>query len=176
MKCPSCGSALAQMSAGDIELDVCKNGCGGVWFDKDELLKFDEPHEFDTHPVLELAKLKEKVRVDHGKRKHCPNCADEPLVRQFFDVKNEVEIDQCWSCAGIWLDVGEINTVRAQYKTTADRAKDVNAYVDDVLKNTKASMNAETQQWVAEHGAKATLEEMWPIEKQLYYIFSRLLR
>jgi len=29
----------------EIELDFCKGGCGGIWFDRHEFLKFDKPHE-----------------------------------------------------------------------------------------------------------------------------------
>ena len=45
MECPACGKQLQQMTAGDVTVDVCKGGCGGMWFDNYELKKFDEPHE-----------------------------------------------------------------------------------------------------------------------------------
>ena len=42
MKCPACGNELSQMVAGEITVDVCKGGCGGIWFDHFELQKVDE--------------------------------------------------------------------------------------------------------------------------------------
>ena len=67
MQCPSCNSALEKFKDGDLELDACKNGCGGIWFNRDELLKIDEQHEFSTNPVLKLAASKVATRVDHKK-------------------------------------------------------------------------------------------------------------
>ncbi len=38
MKCPACGNTLTQMNADTITVDVCKEGCAGIWFDNYELL------------------------------------------------------------------------------------------------------------------------------------------
>jgi len=43
MNCPACGNILEQMTVGDVTVDVCQRGCGGIWFDNFELEKFDEP-------------------------------------------------------------------------------------------------------------------------------------
>ncbi|RKZ31105.1 hypothetical protein DRQ33_07330, partial [bacterium] len=45
MKCPACGKELTRMKTGEIIVDVCKGGCGGIWFDKWELDRVDEKHE-----------------------------------------------------------------------------------------------------------------------------------
>lgn len=144
MKCPACSAELEEIKLGDFALDVCRTGCGGVWFDRDELFKFDEQREFPTSEILKLAQEKAGIKVDHNKIKNCPVCSNEPLVRQFLDIKNEVEMDQCWSCGGVWLDVGEINTLRSQYKTEQDRAKAVNDYVEGKLAETKAQLQENT--------------------------------
>ena len=154
MECPACGKALSKMMAGDIELDACKEGCGGVWFDRGELEKFDEPHEFPAHPILELAKRTESIRVDPKKIKRCPCCPDENLVKQFLDIKNEVQIDVCWNCGGVWLDPGEINTVRGQYATYAERSIAVNGYIEEQLRHTEEEMDQETEQAVARYDAE----------------------
>lgn len=154
MECPACGKTLSQLALGDITVDACKEGCGGVWFDHNEIVKFDEPHEFQTSEILTLAKEKQAVRIDHAKRKPCPKCAGETLVRQFFDVKNEVEIDQCWNCAGIWLDTGEINAIRAQYKSYEDRERAVNAYVDTQLKQAADELAVDTDEQLQRYNAE----------------------
>jgi len=33
MECPACNRQLKEMEIGDIVVDVCENGCGGIWFD-----------------------------------------------------------------------------------------------------------------------------------------------
>lgn len=170
MECPACGKTLVPVAAGDIEVDVCRDGCGGVWFDRDEILKFDEPHEFATSEVLKSAEEHAGVKIDPAMRKHCPRCAGEPLVRQFFDIKNEVQIDQCWNCAGIWLDPGEINTIRNQYQTFEERAQAVNAYADRVLHSAEEKIAEHTAQDVAAYN-----EETKNLLRGFLFGFKKLL-
>lgn len=170
MKCPACNANMKPFKDGDFELDACSDGCGGVWFDNKELLKFDEKHEFSSSPILELAKAKEAVKVDHNRVKSCPRCPGENLVRQFLDVKNEVEMDQCWHCGGVWLDLGEINAVRAQYETFEDRQKAVNDYVSSMIVDTKETLKSKTAEQIAAY--EAELATPW---KRATFALKRLL-
>ncbi len=145
MECPSCSHKLTRLTAGDIELDICKGGCGGVWFDRNELLKFDEQHEFDVTRVLGIER-DPNAQVTFDERKLCPCCSNEPLVRQYLDHKNKIEMDQCWNCAGIWLDVGELDTLRSQYSTFEERSKAANLMIDDVMKQHQEAMNQRTKE------------------------------
>ena len=45
MKCPACSNRLQEMTVAGVTVDICKDGCGGIWFDNFEMKKFDEPHE-----------------------------------------------------------------------------------------------------------------------------------
>ena len=45
VKCPACGNNLTEKKFGEVTVDVCEGGCGGVWFDWFEFKKVDEPHE-----------------------------------------------------------------------------------------------------------------------------------
>lgn len=141
MKCPACSTSLEKVTAGDITVDTCSRGCGGIWFDESELQKFDEEHEF--LPDKLLGPGAPKKTLDHQAIRKCPRCADEVLVRQFFDVKNQVEINQCWSCCGIWLDHGELETIRAQYETAEDRKAAVEAYAAEYVRESAKVMEKE---------------------------------
>ncbi len=37
MKCPACENSLQPTTIDDVTVDVCKNGCGGIWLDAGEL-------------------------------------------------------------------------------------------------------------------------------------------
>ena len=63
-----------------------------------------------------------------------PSCEQEPLVKQFIDHHNKIEMDQCWSCYGVWSDIGEIDVLRSQYATIQERSKAANSYIDEVVK------------------------------------------
>jgi Zn-finger nucleic acid-binding protein len=44
MRCPACGNVLNPITVGGITVDVCKEGCARIWFDRYELMKVDESH------------------------------------------------------------------------------------------------------------------------------------
>ena len=106
MKCPACSNELQEMTVADVTVDVCKGGCGGIWFDNLELKKFDAPHESAGQALLNVER-DETVQVDRTKRLKCPKCDDIVMMRHFFSVKKDVEVDECPGCGGFWLDAGE---------------------------------------------------------------------
>ncbi len=154
IKCPACNLELNKLSVNNYTVDACSNGCGGVWFDKDEIWSLDEKSEYPEHEILKLAKDKESMKVDHGKVKNCPHCREQILARQFFDTKNEVEIDLCWSCGGLWLDPGEINKIRLQYETHSQRAAAADQYINDIISETNTKLNAEAKTKLEEYNKR----------------------
>lgn len=144
MKCPACDGDLVKIEVGDIAVDACKGGCGGLWFDRFELDKVDEPHEEAGIGLLDLER-DPSIEVDHETRRVCPKCDDLTLMRHFFDVKRRVEVDECPGCAGIWLDTGELAAVRTQYASEEERRAAVDKEFDDLLGDTFAEMKAESR-------------------------------
>jgi uncharacterized protein len=110
MTCPACGNSLTNMVAGNVAVDVCRHGCGGVWFDNFELKRIDGDgaaalNFVGRNPDLHL--------VDSGKRT-CPRCEDQPMFRRYFSRKKSVQIDECPNCGGVWLDAGEFGTIHEE--------------------------------------------------------------
>ena len=114
MECPACKSRLTHIEIDKIQIEICKGGCGGVWFDTYEFRKFDEPHEAAGSALLDIP-VDPSIRVDHSERRKCPKCEGVTLMRHFHSIKKEVEIDTCAKCAGVWLDSGELNTIRGHF-------------------------------------------------------------
>lgn len=111
MRCPACNNTLTAIQAESTEVDVCKDHCGGIWFDAGEFEHYDEASESATAAILKVVK-NSNVAIDRSRPRNCPRCANMILKKRFFDSTHEIEIDQCESCAGIWLDPGELLTVR----------------------------------------------------------------
>lgn len=149
MKCPACKTELVSENVGAVQIDVCENGCGGIWFDKNEMESFDAGSEFFPEKLLFRGKQRSDLSIEHVKP--CPRCQGEVLIRQFFDPENQVQIEQCWNCSGIWLDAGELAQIRGQAKSDAERAAVVNRYVDSVVAGTKATMDAHTKEDIARY-------------------------
>jgi uncharacterized protein len=113
MKCPACFQELTEFQVGDLTVDVCHGGCGGIWFDAFELQKVDEEGETAGEPLLHIQR-DERLIVDQSLKRECPRCAGVKLHRHFFSAKRRVEVDQCPNCAGYWLDAGELAMIRAE--------------------------------------------------------------
>jgi len=149
MKCPACGRDLAPKVIGDVTVDVCEGGCGGIWFDQHELQHFDSANEeaglsllnVDTDPA---------VVVDRGERRNCPKCTDHQIMmRHFYSTKHEVEVDECPACGGYWLDAGELRSIHAQFETDADREEATKVYFEGVFGDELRSMQEEGEKTAA---------------------------
>ena len=132
MKCPACGNELQEIAAGDVKVDACKGGCGGIWFDQFELQKLDDAQEAAGAALLDIERAAQ-VAVDPAARRSCPKCDDVVMMRHFFGVKRDVEVDECPGCAGFWLDGGELGAVRAQFDSEDQRNKATDAYLEGIV-------------------------------------------
>jgi uncharacterized protein len=120
VNCPACGHSLSVHEVGGIVVDVCEGGCGGIWFDARELQRVDEAAESVDEGLLDVPR-DPAVAVDHGARRACPHCPDIVMMRHYFSVRREIEVDSCPSCGGYFLDHGELAAIRDQFTTEEDR-------------------------------------------------------
>ena len=123
--CPACGKEMHKvfMPSAGINLDVCVDGCGGIYFDNREFKKFDENKE-DITPLIEVLEGKKYTPVGESSVRECPVCGTN-MVKNYASVKHEVEVDECYGCGGKFLDYKELETIRGQYETEEQRAEAV---------------------------------------------------
>ena len=132
MKCPACGNQLTEMDVEGVKVDACDGGCAGIWFDNFEIDKFDEPHE-PAGALLEGIARNESVTVNESQKRNCPKCDGIVMMRHCFSIKQEVEVDECAGCAGIWLDHGELEKIRSLFETTEAREEAAQAQFTQML-------------------------------------------
>jgi Zn-finger nucleic acid-binding protein len=120
------------MTIADVTVDVCKGGCAGIWFDNQEIKKFDEPHESAGQPLLDVEK-DPNLTIDHTKRMICPRCEDIVMMRHFFSIKKKVLLDECPGCGGFWLDAGELRQIRSLFKTEEHRHNAASDYFQELF-------------------------------------------
>lgn len=114
MKCPCCSNELSPLAVGSsLTVDVCRTGCAGIWFDEKELASVDEVHELKRPESLRTLK-NAAVAIDRERARACPKCTNEILHRVYYDPGNCVEVDRCLKCAGVWLDIGELEVIQDQ--------------------------------------------------------------
>lgn len=132
MKCPVCGKELTQVVAGEITVDACEEGCGGIWFDRFELQKVDAPEEPAGEILLEIQK-KQGINVDTTKKKRCPKCQNIIMMQHFYSVRRQVLVDECPKCGGFWLDAGELAKIRNQFSSEMEKEIVTEQYISDIF-------------------------------------------
>ncbi len=127
MKCPACSSQLSRVSTAGIELDICSEACGGVWFDAGELEKLECADDNTPRNILRPLR-NQNVAVDRMKKRSCPKCEGVMMNKVVSDAYYDVEIDACSQCSGIWLDMGEWEELRKHHTDVASRQKIIDKY------------------------------------------------
>ena len=134
LSCPVCSGKLDPVLVKshygtDVPIDVC-NECGGVWFDKMELLaaKPDEvqatvaragkssPTRFTT-----LVPVTESDKIQHAADRIliCPRCARSLGEDTSFGVSLQL----CPGCGGIWIGRQALLTFKARQKERIERQR-----------------------------------------------------
>lgn len=139
MKCPVCSKQLVEYNAGAFNVDICRDGCSGIWFDKAEMEKCDESSEPFPPELLRINKSPNVV-IDRSKIRSCPKCV-QAMSRLVLDPEKRFEIDYCGTCGGHWLDNGELERMRKVSKEGADSSAQMNSYtkrINEQLKDVDA--------------------------------------
>lgn len=105
LQCPRDKSLMKAHEVGEAVLDTCGK-CGGQFFDSGELfaalgIKAD-PSYWDRPETGGVVKTTDI---------HCPSCETVMLAQEVKYDTEQVEIDRCGKCGGIWLDKGESDTI-----------------------------------------------------------------
>jgi Zn-finger nucleic acid-binding protein len=99
MQCPSCNQKLANITIAEVLINVCEEGCGGIWLDRGELPKIAFSGDAITQKVLAI---KDKNFSKHDQLKKCPR--DQLLLKTKTYMEDQAVVDECPQCAGIWID------------------------------------------------------------------------
>ena len=122
--CPACRKEMKKVFLSDqgIYVDVCLDGCGGIFFDNREFKKADENAE-DITPLINALKDKQFEEVNTTQIRYCTTCGRQ-MVKNFASAKHEIQIDECYGCGSTFLDYNELRKIRAQYEPEAERGED----------------------------------------------------
>jgi len=107
MYCPRDDFGLTNKVLSGSEVHLCTS-CHGVWISKESILALAEA----THAHALAEHIADEMIPKHFESGtlRCPN--DATLMQ--FRLVDQVEIDLCPACHGVWLDKGEQETLAAQ--------------------------------------------------------------
>lgn len=123
--CPACNKKMHKifLNTHGFNLDICLDSCGGMFFDNRELNKVDEQHE-NIDEILALINGKTFKPVDENELRICPACSAN-MHKNYTSLEKNIQIDECYTCGGKFLDAGELCRMRAEFENDAERAASV---------------------------------------------------
>ena len=152
MNCPVCGMSMAEEDFGGVKVDVCREGCKGLWFDWQEVKRLDENNEGAGEALEEAVK---SPRVNEGEREQlqCPKCGIPMHAHKYSNTK-EVNVDECYACGGFFLDSGELKEIRDNFMSEEEREAYAQKLLDDMPEYKAMQEELEKAQLRAEAGGK----------------------
>ncbi|MFH1490913.1 MAG: zf-TFIIB domain-containing protein, partial [Pseudomonadota bacterium] len=91
-------------------IDVCREGCRGLWFEAFELKKLDK-QDGGQGRGLEAA-LREPLAPEGFERPlRCPRCKG-PMQAHGYRGARDILVDECYKCGGIFLTAGKLGAIR----------------------------------------------------------------
>lgn len=107
--CPHCRTQMLQpVRFNEVELDLCPT-CRGVWFDQGEEREV-ALHSMGEDPTFRELATELGQRLD-ATQMRCP-CCEEPLATYRFTLFDELELEICELCGGLWLEHGEMAQIQ----------------------------------------------------------------
>jgi len=105
--CPACGKELrtVYVPEADINVDICLNGCGGVYFSKKEVWNFDKVKN-NIDILLSQFKRKHFTETSEDSVRLCPSCGKKMV--KFGIPESDARLDMCYSCGGRFLAHDEL--------------------------------------------------------------------
>jgi Zn-finger nucleic acid-binding protein len=119
MLCPRTNTPLEPILVGGIT--VYTSSLGGVFFDNSQIFKFSSPELKHGQVLLKYLSNYAEGEGEVAMRVNCPKCPSIVMMRRYFSPLKAVEIDECPSCAGIWLDNGELEKIHENHLTPKER-------------------------------------------------------
>ena len=96
LACPGCGHVMHVEVLSKVEVDRCER-CGGTWFDVGEVARA---------ALCEVP----PIALRGPSPRTCPRGGNELALGRLDDV----EVDHCEGCLGVYLDAGELERLRAR--------------------------------------------------------------
>jgi len=105
IECPKCWVTMKQeeveVLGPNIIIDICPE-CGGIWLDHGELKKLLKNRKLSDY-------LTKHIGTQSKSKLVCARCG------WLMDIEpaEDVEVDVCLKCGGVWLDYGELEKLKA---------------------------------------------------------------
>jgi uncharacterized protein len=132
MKCPACDRSLAEQQIDNLRVEVCRGGCGGIWFDSFELPQLAADDASSEESLLRVER-DPRLQLDPARPRLCPRCAGVEIRRVLFSPGGRAGMGECPKCGGCWLEHGELAEIYAERYLMGDAGQKGSAGASDEL-------------------------------------------
>ncbi len=124
INCPACGTKMKKIfiPKTGFSVDICLDGCGGIFFDNREFQYFDEPDEVLDEMIVQMESKPYLVKPKQDAVRVCPACGSN-MVKNHTSVNGNIIVDDCYNCGGKFLDHCELTRIRDEYDTEKERSE-----------------------------------------------------
>lgn len=156
--CPACSKKMSKIFMKDqnVFLDVCLDGCGGIYFDCREFKMFNQPED-DINELVKAYNGKTFAQADETKLRICPVCGSK-MVKNYSSPSRDIQVDDCYICGGKFLDYQELEKIR-RYDKSRRYNQASSVFEENQYKALEASVLAENSESSAGGLDRAVFDE-----------------
>jgi Zn-finger nucleic acid-binding protein len=121
-RCPVCKISCTPVRYENVPVQTC-GGCGGYWLTP---LKLDRICAIREVQMPEAVRQKMMDLADASntvEKLMCITCGVE-MVREQFKIWDDIQLDRCPKCSGIWLDRGELEKCQIYWEYLQDHPEE----------------------------------------------------
>lgn|GEM_PF-3148693 len=147
-RCPKCKLQAKQIRYEGVPIYSC-GSCGGHWMSGARLDVILDRRELEMPEAVQQKMMDLADASNSTEKLWCLTCGTE-MIKESFKYWDEIQIDRCPKCGGIWLDRGELEKCQIFWEYAKDHPEE---WEGRELIERKALLNA---QWTSR---KRDLEE-----------------
>lgn len=117
-RCPKCKTQAEPVEYEGVQVYNC-GGCGGYWMSPQRLKVIVERRDQVLPEPVRQAMMDMADAHNTVERLTCFTCA-RPMKREQFRDWNDIQLDYCQHCNGIWLDRGELEKCQIYWEYAQD--------------------------------------------------------
>lgn len=108
MNCPDCNLYMDLITMNGFDVNWCFK-CEGIWLRHKTLIEILSNSDQSSNILLEELEKENNNYIN----RHCPECKEENLLE--YNINN-ILIDKCAKCSGIYVDKGELTKLAPNAK------------------------------------------------------------
>ncbi len=117
-RCPLCKDKCTPIKYENVPVHHCGN-CGGYWVTKIKLDRICELREIEMPEAVKQKMMDIADESNSTQKLWCHSCGCE-MVKEQFKYWDDIQIDHCPRCDGIWLDRGELEKCQVYWEYLQD--------------------------------------------------------